>query len=179
MRLRLLLPALLLLGGCDGAPGRAGSPQEARAVAEGLANVCGPLFTRGVEKKPDEYRARMRPLGWRITETPGVMMFHREEAWGEVRVAVPSDFKGLCTIRTWAAADATGHDGGAAIDAVAHWVSQSASEARREENRQPQADAPGAVQTAWRGGGWVVVAREQPIQGRRPVVEINVRRIGF
>lgn len=149
---------------------------ESRAVGEALAQLCAPVLAHGAPKKIEAYAPRMQGLGWGLDNPPGVYLFDRQGAWGRVRVAFSSDFRGPCTIRAWAPQGAAAHDGAATASAVDTWARAAAPDAERETDRVAVDQPPGALRSEWRGGGWSIVVKELPVAGGRPVVQVDVRR---
>lgn len=174
MRIVPVLASLMLLAGC-GKP--APTPTEqSRAVSEALAQLCAPVLAHGAPKKIEAYAPRMQGLGWGFDNPPGVYLFQKEGAWGRVRVAFSSDFRGACTLRAWPPQDAASYDGAATASAVDAWARAAAPDAEREKDRVAVDQPPGALRSEWRGGGWSVVVKELPVAAGRPVVQVDVKR---
>lgn len=175
MRLICALLAALALAGCT----KPVPPtEESRAVAEGLEQLCAMYLQPGSTRKIEVYDAKMKALGWEVDNPPGIYMFEKEGAWGRVRIAFGADFKGACTIRGWAARDEKVHNSAAVAAAIQAWTQKAAPEARREKNRVAAEAPPGALRSEWLGGGWSIVLKELPVEGGRPVTQVDVKR-GF
>lgn len=143
---------------------------------EGFEQLCAVYLEPGSIKKIEAYDAKMKALGWEIDNPPGIYMFNKESAWGRVRLAIGADFKGACTIRAWAGQDAITHEAAASAASIGAWVTKHAPDARHEKDRVASDGPPGVLRSEWKGGGWSIVLKELPIQGGRPVTEIDVRR---
>ena len=145
-------------------------------MIEGLEQLCAVYLQPGSTKKIEVYDAKMKMLGWETDNPPGIYLFNKEGAWGRVRIAIGADFKGACTIRAWAGADATTHDAAASAVAIQAWAKQNAPDARHEKDRVAGDGPPGALRSEWKGGGWSIVLKELPLKGGRPVTQVDIRR---